>query len=85
MADTGTCVKCQSEKIMPRVRLEVGAPYASAGGVVAVVDEEPEAMLLKLSHEGLMHVRLCGECGFAEFFVENPRELYEAYKRSQAR
>lgn len=85
MADTATCSKCQSEKIMPRVRVEVGAAYASVGGVIAVVDENPEAMLMKGSHEGAMYARLCGECGFAEFFVENPRELYEVYKRSQAR
>jgi hypothetical protein len=85
MAKTSVCPKCQSEKIIPQVRIKAGAPYGPpAGGVVAVVDENPEAMLMKGSHEYLMSARLCGECGYAEFFVENPHGLYDVYKNSQA-
>jgi hypothetical protein len=62
-----------------------------AGGVegpdvldlTAVIHENPEALVFKYSHHRALHARICGDCGYTELFVENPKEFYDAYKKKE--
>ena len=84
MVNTSACPSCNSEKVMPRVLVRIGAPYGGdICGIKAVIYENPEAMVLKCAHESSLYARICGECGHAELFVENPTELYEAFMKSK--
>ena len=83
MVNTSACLRCNSENIVQRVRVKVGVPYGpDIGGISAVIYENPDAMVFKQSHESSLYARICGECGHAELFVENPKELYEGFINS---
>ena len=71
------CPKCQSEKTIPNVRIVDLAGHTLRLGVR--VFEHPEAFAFKGAHATDLRSRVCGECGYVEFYVENPQELYSAY------
>jgi hypothetical protein len=81
MINTSACIRCKSEKIVPRVRVKGGGPYGpELGDITAAIYENPDAMLFKYSHQGSLYAQICGECGHAELFLENPQEFYDVYK-----
>ena len=83
MVNNSVCSRCASEKIVPRVRVKGGGPYGpELGDITAVTYENPDAMVFKYSHQGSLYARICGDCGYAEMFVENPEEFYEVYKKT---
>jgi len=49
------------------------------------VDAHPNAVFLKKSSYAELIARVCGSCGYAEFFVEEPELLLEAWRTSQER
>jgi len=55
----------------------------SDGKLKMIVAEKPDAMLFKQNKLHAIRANVCGECGFAEFFVDTPRELYESYRKSR--
>ena len=71
------CPRCQSEKVIPDVRIVDRAVHVLRLGVK--VYEHPEALVFKGAHAADMRSRVCGECGYVESYVENPQELYAAY------
>jgi len=77
------CCKCGSTKIIPNVR----AGQRGIGNVpmpIAVrVDEKPDAILFKGMHAEDLKAWICGDCGYTEFYVHNPRELFDAYAKAQ--
>ena len=58
---------------MPKVR--------GAAELYVVLQENPEAVIFKEWHIGKLSARVCGECGYTEFYVDNPEYLYEVYKK----
>ena len=73
------CSKCQSEKVIPDVRIRDG------GSLLLSVDvyDHPEALVFKGAHSRTLQSQVCGDCGHVESYVENPQELYEIYLASQ--
>lgn len=55
-------------------------PLAGVSDLTLVIYENPDALIFKGSHEGTLYARVCGECGYTELFLDNPRELYEIYQ-----
>jgi hypothetical protein len=47
------------------------------------VDARPSAMVLKKSARSILHAYVCGSCGYVEFYVEDPKELYDAFLAAQ--
>jgi hypothetical protein len=81
MMNASACLRCKSEKIVPRVRVKAGGAYGpELVDITAVIYEDPDAMFFKNTHRGQLYARVCGECGHAELFVENPQEFYEVYQ-----
>ncbi|MBS1830171.1 MAG: hypothetical protein JST93_33025 [Acidobacteria bacterium] len=77
------CFKCKSEKIIPQVRVMDRGHYSGDAGDLSVVSyEDPDALVFKGAKRSSLYARICGECGYAELYVENPRELYARYEGS---
>ena len=76
-----TCSKCRSDKVIPDVRIIDQVGHRIRLGVN--VYEHPEALIFKGTHSGALRSQVCGECGYEETYVEDPRELYAVYMESQ--
>jgi hypothetical protein len=75
------CAKCGSSKIIPDVQVFDQGQY-SDGKLKVVVAEEPDALLFKRNKLTALRAHVCGDCGYAELGVEDPKMLYEAYLKS---
>jgi hypothetical protein len=76
------CAKCGSERIVPRARIPAeGQPKT----LQVIVEARPEAFLFKDAAFAGLYVRVCADCGAAEFYVkpESAQRLYKAYQKSQ--
>jgi hypothetical protein len=80
-----TCKQCGSDKVIPGVALLDA--YGDTGfwkkPQEVSVDANPGAWVFKGTETGRLLARVCGECGHAELYVTNHRELYNAYLRSR--
>jgi hypothetical protein len=47
------------------------------------VDAKPSAMIFKNSVRSELHAFVCASCGFVEFYVDDPKTLYDAFLASQ--
>lgn len=85
MPDETVCPKCKSENIIRNVRVMDRDHYSGDSGasLSLVVYENPDAMIFKGAHEGSLSAWVCGECGFTQLFLDNPRELYAIYEESR--
>lgn len=72
------CPLCGSSKIIPDLQVEDGESYPSRFHRVHV-DRHPKAMLMRDPVESRLLVSVCGSCGFASLFAEDPELLYMAY------
>lgn len=75
------CSKCQSNKMIPDVRIIDQIGHNIRLGIN--VYEHPEALVFKGAHSSALSSQVCGECGYVETYVENPQELYALYLESQ--
>ena len=75
------CSKCQSNKMIPDVRIIDQIGHNIRLGIN--VYEHPEALVFKGAHSSTLSSQVCGECGYVETYVENPQELYALYLESQ--
>ena len=83
MKETLTCPKCNSEKIVPRVRImDRGHGSGDAGDLTVVFYDNPEALIFRGAHKGALFAQICGECGYTEMFLENPQDFHAAYLKA---
>jgi predicted nucleic-acid-binding Zn-ribbon protein len=85
MPDDNSCSKCKSTRIIPQARIidRVEASTDSgASDLVIVLYDDPDALIFKGKHYGVLSARICGDCGYTELFVSNPKELLSAYLKS---
>ena len=79
-----TCAKCGSTSIIPHARVIDRGDYSTdVGNVRLAVARNPEALVFKGLERVDTYARVCGECGYAELFVEDAASLYEAYVQSR--
>lgn len=77
--EISSCSKCGSNKIVPDAYTY---ETAGAGALAVCVASNPTAMIFKGTHSGYLKAWLCGDCGYAELYVDKARELYAAYEKS---
>lgn len=75
------CPKCQSDKIIPQAKVlnrtenmfnfEVG------------VYENPDAFIFKNRVTSPVYAKVCGECGYIEFYAAYRHDLYQAFLKSK--
>lgn len=75
------CPKCAAAQVIRNVRL-TGAVNRPLGVAVEV---EQEAVVLNAVVTRQLTARVCGSCGFAEFYVADPKELWDAAQLSPER
>ena len=83
MRPEGSCSKCGSTKVVPRARVIDRGDYNIESGNIRVgVARKPAAWILKGEEKADLYARVCGDCGFAELFVQNSQAVYAAYVAS---
>jgi predicted nucleic-acid-binding Zn-ribbon protein len=76
-----TCSKCGASEILPDVPVVSNVDNFSAVPISALAYQRPEARLLKGPVPHRILARVCAACGFAEFYVEDPKGLAATIKR----
>ena len=83
MSTTIRCKVCNSDRIIPNVRIIDCAGESGVGDLRLVVYGAPDALIFKDRHFESISAQVCGDCGHLEFRVSNPQQLYEAFLKSQ--
>ena len=78
-----TCPRCDSENIMPNIRIRDRYERFQGEDLEVVVESKPNAFLFKGTHREALRATVCGECGNVELSVENPKGLWETYSKSE--
>lgn len=76
------CAKCGSTEVIPEVRIIDHAHLNQPMDLSATVYTNPEAWVFKgpISHR--FRARVCGACGYTEFYVDDPQGLLTLAKRA---
>jgi hypothetical protein len=77
------CPRCNSERLIPDVRIIDRGHNNSARDLSVEVYEQPDALIFKGTHLGILQATICADCGNAELTVTNAEELYDAYVRAR--
>lgn len=81
------CAKCNSERIMPKVKVEVESFPTEKGGFAdfrLAVDGDPKAFIFRETEYSDISACVCADCGFTEFYASKPEDLYRAYQKTLA-
>jgi predicted nucleic-acid-binding Zn-ribbon protein len=78
--DEPKCPKCGSAKQIRGVRAIDHEPGIFKSALRLSVYEEPFG-LLKIPVEFYTHTRVCGSCGYIEWYVDDPQQLWETCVR----
>jgi hypothetical protein len=46
-------------------------------------DAKPSALVFKNSTRSVLHAFVCSACGYVEFYVDDPKDLYDAFIAAQ--
>ena len=82
MSMKGRCGKCGSKQLMPDVQV-IGDDRDGDNDIQVALYEDPDAFIFKGKRPGTLRAQVCGQCGFTELFVKNPRELWSVYRQSR--
>ena len=77
------CRLCGSKRIIPKVRI-IDHEEGYELDLNVEVCERPNAPLEKRGHYGRLCADVCADCGHAELFVPQARELWDVYQKSLA-
>ena len=77
------CPDCNSQKIIKSAKaLDRGD--ANGNHIMQIaVDEKPDALIFKQRNYSTIKAEVCGDCGFIQFYAENPNLLWMAYQNQQ--
>jgi predicted nucleic-acid-binding Zn-ribbon protein len=78
------CPKCGSSQQVPDVPVVASVDRFTSTPVSALVYANPDAQLLKGLRAHRILARICGNCGFAELYVEDPKGLLATSQGSEA-
>jgi len=63
-----TCPRCGSARVVPSV-------------AIAMVGEGLAAMAAEGGRPNVLRATVCGDCGHADTYVDNPQQLFESYQK----
>jgi hypothetical protein len=75
------CRACGSTKIVPAAQVWDQGQHSDHQLKVAVAGN-PDALIFKDRAMARLTARVCGECGYAELYAQDPRALYRKYLQS---
>lgn len=76
------CAKCGFEVLIHDVRVIAHGNGKGEQDLSLQVYRNPGALIFKRGVSGPLHATVCGSCGFAEFYVANPKELLNVAKET---
>ena len=76
---TMKCGRCDSEKIMPNLRIRDRYECGLGQDLEVEVQGNPDARIFKKAHREALRATVCGECGNVGLSTENPKALWETY------
>ena len=82
MANT-KCSSCGSEEVIRNVKIVDYGYMDSKYDLAIELHGKPDALIFKDTRKGVLSATVCGQCGKVELSVDNPRELWEIYKRHE--
>jgi formate dehydrogenase assembly factor FdhD len=82
MANT-KCSSCGSEEVIRNVKIVDHGYMDSKYDLAIELHGKPDALIFKDTRKGVLSATVCGQCGKVELSVDNPRELWEIYKRHE--
>ena len=77
------CSGCGSAQLIPNVKIVDHGYMDSQHDLAIELHGKPGAMIFKDTRKGVLSATVCGKCGKVELSVDNPRELWEIYKRHE--
>ncbi|MGC2236262.1 MAG: hypothetical protein WA584_08880 [Pyrinomonadaceae bacterium] len=77
------CPDCSSEKIIERARVFDGGSNFVDKGLQVSVDANPDALVFKDTRRSDVKAKICGDCGYIQFYAEQARYLWRAYENQQ--
>ena len=81
--DNMKCQICDSDKIIPNLRIRDRFEMHRSGNLEVVIARNPDAILFKSLHREALRATVCGECGDARLTVDNPQGLWQTYVQSE--
>jgi len=78
-----TCPKCGSAEVVPDVPVVSRVTPLSALQLSALAYRNPTALLFKKPVAHPLSGRVCGACGFIEFYVSDPQGLATVIRRAE--
>ncbi len=85
MENVAKCGRCGSDRVIPNVDLLTAHGEYGPGELEASVDEDPVALLFRRRVASALKAVICGACGHAEVYVEEPDALYQGYLGAKAK
>ena len=79
-----TCPKCQSTEVIPDVRVIDHAHMNQPMDLCATVYTNPGAWVFTGPVSHRFQARVCGQCGYSEFYVDHPQGLLALAKKAAA-
>jgi hypothetical protein len=75
------CQRCSSEDLIPQVKIVDHGYMDSKHDLGIELHGNPKALIFKDTYKGTLRATVCGNCGYVELAIENPREMWEIYCR----
>lgn len=72
------CAKCNSPKLIRDALALDRDDYNAEGEMNVAVDEKPAALIFKQRIRSSVSAVVCGDCGYIEFYADDPDRLYRA-------
>lgn len=76
------CSECGSENVIPNLKIVDHGHGDHKHDLAVELHGKPDAWIRKDTRKGVLMATVCGQCGKVELSVDNPRELWEVYKRN---
>ncbi len=77
------CTKCGSDKIMSNVKIVDEGMAGDKNDTSIEFKKNPDAWIFKGTQRGTLLANACGQCGYVELSVGNPKELWDLYKKNR--
>ena len=77
------CPECNSQKIIVNAKAVDLGDYNSLNDMKVAVEEKPDALIFKQRIYSTVKAHVCADCGFIQFYAEDPKTLWAAYQNRQ--
>jgi len=80
MKEDSVCPKCGSNEVIPQVRI-IDSSTTGQTDLKVEIQADPNARIFKEPHQDELAAWICGDCGYTELYVMNPKYLLSAHKK----